>query len=235
MGLSLNKLVYDLANLTRSGVTSDDDHLALRQIEFWVHNTRAKLIREDYNKGRTISDNVTQYLTCVEMEIVDASVACGIEVDCTVYKSTLQLPKAIETATEDLILRITPIAVGQKPFQMISMDRVPYLGFSPFSGINNSIKAAIEDRYAYLFVPKNDRVIKRINIDIVAEDPTDLARFCTCTGDACYTNDSDYPISAHMVETMKQMIINTNIKIITSTPTDSTGNANSDVQSNLTK
>ncbi len=232
---TLNHLVFDTANLLRAGVTSDDDSLDLRQIAFWWKNIRAQLIRQDLNKNRSISDNIEQHLDCIDVEQVDASVTCGINVDCKVYRSTLQIPKPIEIAQEDLITEIGPIAIGQRPFHIVPIERIPYIGFTPFAGINNSIKAAILDRYVYIFVPKNDRVIKKISLSGVFADPTDAARFCSCSGVACYTDDSPYPISEHMIEIGKKMIIDTNIRTFLTVGTDTRGDANSTVQPNSTK
>lgn len=230
--ISLNHLVYDTANLIRAGVTSDDDNLSFRQIAFWWHNTRSQLIRQDLNKGRSPSDNIIQHITCLEMIKTDASVTCGVNVGCSVFRSAQQIPKPIESANSDLILRISPIAEGSRPFHLIPYERVPYIGFSPFLPLNNNIKAAVYDRYIFLFVPGKDKVIKRINVDIVAEDPTELAKFCNCTGTACYTDDSPYPISSHMIELGKKMIVDNNLKLLLSVGTDAKGDANSTVQPN---
>lgn len=235
MPTTKNKLVYNLLNIIRGGHQSDDDAISLRQVGFWVDNTRNYLIRQDLNKSRSISDNITQSLGCVAISQVDASTCCGFTVDCKVYRSDRQLPKTIETNQEDLITRIGSIVLGSQPYPIIPMARVPYVGFTPFLGLNNSIKAAIQNRYVYLFVPKHNKVIKNINVIGVFANPEELATWNTCAGTACYTNNSDYPISDHMIETMTQMIINTDLKLIASAPTDNQGDAKSDVQPNQTK
>lgn len=235
MAVTLNKLIYDIKNIIRGGITSDDDLLDDRQVEFWIHNTRAKLIREDLNKGRTISDNITQRIACLDIEKVDASMACGVEAGCTAYRSTRKIPKPVETATEDLLLEVRPIDVGSRPFHLVPVERIPYIGFSPFKGINGGIKASLVEGYIFIFVPTQDRVIKKIAIKQVAADPTELAQFCDCSGAPCYTDDSEYPISEHMIEPLKQLIFNTDIKILASAPTDSRGDADHSVQTNMTK
>ena len=44
---TLNEIVYDLRNMTRGGLLSDDEIMSHDQFKFWVHNTRAMLIRRD--------------------------------------------------------------------------------------------------------------------------------------------------------------------------------------------
>ena len=235
MATTLNKLVYDIKNILRSGVTSDDDNISNRNVEFWIHNTRAQLIRQDLNKGRSLSDNIVQSLGCVNVTQVDASLCCGINTDCNTYRTTVTLPKPIEINAEDLITKIAPVAIGERPFHIVPLDRIPYIGFTPFKGINNSTKAVYDGGYVYIFVPQSNKVIKKITIEGVFADPTEVRTFNNCSGSACYTNDSAYPISEHMIETMKQMILSTNGRIITQSLTDSKGDSDSKVEANITK
>ena len=235
MSLTLNKITFDILNILRGGNQSDDEQISQRQVHQWIHNTRATLIRNDLNKGRSISDNISQSLGCLTVSQVDASQCCGVNTDCNVYRTTVTLPKPIEINQEDLITRVGPVALGERPFHLIPMERVPYVGYTPFRGINESIKAVYDGGYIYIFVPKSNRVIKKITVEGVFADPTEVRTFNNCSGSACYTNDSAYPISEHMIETMKQMILSTNGKIITQSLTDSKGDSDSKVETNITR
>lgn len=229
------KLIYDTKNLIRGGQTTDDDRLSDRQILHWWNTTRAQLIRQDLMKGRAPSDNIIQGISCVDVSVVDASLCCGITTDCKVLRTTTTIPKPIDGGAMDMITKVGPVAVGERSFSIVPMSRIPYIGHSPFPGINNEIRAVYDGGYIYIFVPQNDRVITKINIEGVFEDPTEAGAFTSCTGEACYTNDSAYPITAHMIETAKQMIIQTNLKLLLSVPSDNKGDGNFSVQSNLEK
>lgn len=235
MGPTLNEITYDLSNIMRGGRTSDDEPVSLRQIGFWVRNTRAQLIRQDYNKGHSLSDNIISTINCLEMEQVNGSECCGIQTDCSVFRSVSELPKPIETWYGDLITKVSPIVTGSRPYQIVPMTRIPYMGHTPFTPLNNATVAVWHGGYIYIFTLDHSKVIKRVNLEEVAADPTELRTFNNCSGQACYTEDSPYPISAHMIETLKQMIINTNIKIISGAFTDNKGDANFEVEPNITK
>lgn len=230
---TLNEIAYDCLNTIRAGVSSDDDTLSLRQLYFQIHNIRAKLIREDLNKGRSLSQNLIQSLGCLDVTPIDASVCCGVTVDCNAFRSTERLPEPIELYQEDLITRVGSIIVGTRPFDIVPIDRIPYMGLTPFSGINKQTYAAIQDRYVYLFTPKgNKQLIKKISVSGIWANPTEAARFNSCDGVACYTEDSQYPISAHMIDLLKQMIMQSSLKIAAQAPSDNTGDAKSDPKPN---
>ena len=233
MSITLRQLTYDLLNTVRGGKISDDEALSERLVQFWIKNTRAQLIREDINKGHSISSNVIQSLGCVDVELVDASLCCGIEVDCNVFRTTVTIPTPIEAYQKDLITRVGPIMVGSRAFDIVPIERIPFLGYTPFKGINEAIRASILNKYVYIFVPKHNKLIKKINIMGVWADPTELSTFNECSGSACYTDESNYPISEHMVERMKSLIIQTDLKVAASAPSDSEGNAKFDVKPNV--
>lgn len=228
-----NKLVTDLSLIMRNGRVSDDEPISRRQLIYWVNNVRAKLLREDFMKGRSPSDNVIQAISCVDVETVDASLCCGITTDCNVLRTVTTIPRPIDGGTMDMITKVGPVAVGERPFSLVPMSRIPYIGHSPFAGINNEVRAVFDGGYIYIFIPDTDRIIKKINVEGVFEDPTEAGAFTSCTGDPCYTSDSIYPITANMIETMKQMILTTNFKIANSIGTDNKGDANFSVQPNI--
>ena len=67
---TIKEIVYDLKNIIRGGLQSDDEMISDRQIEFQVDSLRAQYIRQDINKRRSISDNIKQIIHCLEVEAV---------------------------------------------------------------------------------------------------------------------------------------------------------------------
>ena len=55
---TLRELGFDLLNIMRAGRAGDVEAISLQQIQFWIKTTRATLIRQELNKGKTISENV---------------------------------------------------------------------------------------------------------------------------------------------------------------------------------
>ena len=52
---TIKEIVYDIKNIVRGGLQSDDEMISDRQIEFQINSIRAQLIRQDINKRRSIS------------------------------------------------------------------------------------------------------------------------------------------------------------------------------------
>ena len=64
---TIKEIVYDIKNLMRGGMQSDDELISDRQIEFQINTLRAQFIRQDINKRRSISDNIKQLIHCLEV------------------------------------------------------------------------------------------------------------------------------------------------------------------------
>lgn len=228
--ITLNQLVYDLLNTARGGLLSDDESISTKQVAFWIRNTRAKLIRQDINKGRSVNPDLVQTLGCVPVEFVDAS-ECGCTlIGCNVLRTVNPIPKTIELYSKNLITRVGSIDTIQKPYSIISYFRVPFLGSDKFT--KKLIRSVLHNGYIYLI--QNDKLpkLKFINIQGVFEDPTEAAVFTHCSGDACYTDDSNYPIASWMIEDLKSMIVNADFKLILNSLTDNKGDGKSDLQPN---
>lgn len=208
----------------RGGLLSDDESISLRLVKYWISNTRSMLIRQDIEKGRSISSNILQTISCLEVTEVDASTcACNIEMGCTIMRTVRQIPKPIEVGQRDLILRVGPIDLTKRAFTFINQFRANWSGYGDF---NVNPKAFYRDQYIYIInAPQG---LKYITIQGVFENPEDLADYISCSNTPCYTDDDFYPISAWMIPAMEKIIMDNNFKIATSTPTDERGNAKPD-------
>lgn len=222
---TLNSIVYDLANTARGGVTSDDDSISLRQIKFWVQNTRAKLIKQDLDKRRSINPDLIQSLGCVAVSEVDGSECNCVVLGCKILRTTLPIPRPIELQQRNLLTRVGPILTTDKPFSLISYHRVPFIGNDRFT--KKLTRAFQHNGYIYLINPNDKPLLTKINVQGVFEDPTEAAAFSHCSGDACYTDDSQYPIASWMIEDLKAMVLNTDFRIAVSAATDTKGDAKS--------
>lgn len=218
--ITLKKLVVDMQNLVRGGKVSASENISRRQIAHWIHATRAQLIFQDISKRRTISDNITQDIGCVETHSVDASACCGIVVGCSITRTDVKIPNVIETARKDLLTHVGSADLTAPGFTIIPYQRAAFVGNGQFTKLGHY--AFMHDNYVYVMGPKS-ALFKRINIQGVFEDPTEIATFNNCAGEPCYSDDDEYPISAKMVETLKQMILQTNFRVAVPAPVDVTG------------
>ena len=92
------EIIYNLDNLFNGGLGSDDDNTSHSQLLFWVNYYRAKLVREDLNKGRTLDPQLIQDLGCVPVACVDATECCDLGLDgITVVRTVDPIPKLLQT------------------------------------------------------------------------------------------------------------------------------------------
>lgn len=222
---TLAQHTYNLLNMVRGGVLSDDETISYMQVQFWIHNTRALLIRQDIQKGRSISGNIVQILPCLDVDVVDASTCpCSLPIGCTILRTRNRVPKPIETDVKDLITKITPIGVMDRPYTFINSSRAPFTGYNKYAKSNP--KAFYLDGYIWII---NAIPVEKITVYGVFEDPTVLKDYVDCSGDPCYSDDTEYPMSTWMAPMMEKLIMENNFKITVGSAIDQTGNAKSDI------
>lgn len=223
---TLNEITYDLLSVLRDGGLNikDDEGVTLRQIAFWVRGARASLIRQQLSKRQSISDNIVQTLSCLDVSQIDASTCCDFTTDCYIVRTNSRIPQVIESNQVDLITKVGPMHVSERGYTLIPYARAPFWGSSMFN--KDRPAAFLHDGYVYIM---NSDFIDKISVQGVFEDPTELATFNNCDSVPCYTKDSRYPVSAHMIDTMKKMIIDTNFRVMLQANVDKTNNAESSV------
>ncbi len=137
MATTLDALSYDLINIVRSGQIANSEPISLEQVQFWISNTRAKLIKQDLDKRRSINPDIVQSL-CIDMELTDAT-TCPCEIaGCTILRSTKEIPEAIELNYRNLIISVGPITLTAPRFSFIDYHRAIFYNPNRFS---NSIPA----------------------------------------------------------------------------------------------
>jgi len=232
MSITKNHLIFDTLNIIRAGQQSNSEAISESQVGYWWDNVRALFIRRDLDKKRSINPDIIQTL-CVDLTIADAS-DCPCEVaGCTILKSALPIPSAIELSYRNLITSVGPINMTERRFNFMPYNRAIWYNPNKFS---QSIPGAFVHN-GHLFVIASDNkadFLEVITMDIVLERPEDAASF-TCQGTPCYTVNSVYPISTVMIEDAKAYIISNNLKIAATAPSDLSGNAEHNLESPIEK
>lgn len=228
---SLNVIAYKLLEKVRREV-NDDESITLRQIKDDIHDLRAVFLKRYLDKGHAINDAITQDLKCVPLEYADPADCCSVETDCLVLRTAVTIPKFLQQNKEETITRIGPINKLNIAFDIISFHRVPFALEERFG---RSIKAfLLNDRIYIISKNKVNLLLEKINIRGVFEDPTEAAKFVSCEGQPCYTDDSKYPIT----KDMKNSIVDTLFKQYvgeTGMPEDETNDSNPKLTGTKTK
>lgn len=229
---TLKEIVYDIKNIIRGGMQSDDEVISDRQIEFQIHSLRAQFIRQDINKRRTISDNIKQVIHCLEVEPVSGT-TCGLSSDLIIVRSKEKIPNAIETSHQDLVTAIGPTGILSVNFHMIPYNRAPWAGNNRYT--KKMTFAFVLDSFVYIIGPEAER-LQKIKVEGVWQNPKDIEEYKKDDGSLSYDAEhEEYPLSTSMLDLIKQSMLATNMQPLVQMPTDLTNNAKSDVQPNSQK
>ena len=228
MSTTKAEIIYDLLNIVRGGQVANSEPVSEEQISYWVDATRAKLIHQDLNKRRSINPDIIQTL-CISLEQTDATTCPCVVTGCTILRSSREIPNAIELNHRNLLVSVGPVLITAPRFSFIDYHRAIYYNPSTFS---KRVPAAfLYNKRLYVIASTNQiQLLTDLSVEIVLERPSDASVFA-CSGTPCYTNESKYPLSAFMIEDLKNMIIQNNFKIALAAPSDKTGDLSHDVKS----
>lgn len=194
------ELIYTTKSLLRSGLITDDDKISDRQVAFIHDNIRANLLRRQYDRGQSLSDTHIQNIQCLEVEEVDTSFDPSFNLDCKVFRTSVQIPRVIEAKEKDLLTKISPSEFGTLNYELIPYARVPYARHTKFK----RPFAVLYNQYIYLI---DAPYTEKINVSGVFEQPNDLSDFTDCSGSNCFDWDSPYPLSSHLIDDLIKLSI----------------------------
>lgn len=208
--MSLNNIIDDILLIVRNNNLSESEHLSRIQIEMWIAQYRSILIRQDLDKGRDINPMYIQTMPCIHLDKVD-TVAGKIE-----YKSNIELPKLI-----DFHFRTGLVYVKDMYGNLIQLGHETKMKYQRYR------KYTCGDYIAYiknnrLYIEGSDNQLEWVEIGIIAENPADL--------NECFDPDSEYPVPAHMIPVIKDMIFTKELNIMHQMPSDETNNSRDDMQ-----
>jgi hypothetical protein len=203
---TLNEYTYQIVEAVRPEI-HDDDIIDHRHIKDLIHNQRAVWVRNELNKNRDIPEQLIQDLGCVPLQKANTIECCDFSGGCKIMRTVNKIPTPISLHHREAIERVGPADMLGKPYSIKDYKQAIFAGNGRF---NKEMYFAFY-RNGYLFVVSKDVkvfTLKNINIRLVASDPTEAAIFNHCSGEACYTDDSEYPLTDWMWQYMKEYIIN---------------------------
>tara|TARA_R100000951_G_scaffold103739_1_gene96539 strand:- start:1220 stop:1915 length:696 start_codon:yes stop_codon:yes gene_type:complete len=229
---TIKEIVYDLKNIVRGGLQSDDEIISDRQIEFQVNSLRAQFIRQDINKRRSISDNIKQIIHTLKVESVPATIV-GLNSDINIMRSVQKIPNPIETSHSDLITAVGPTGVLSLNFHMIPYNRAAWAGTNKYT--KRMTFAFVLDSFVYVVGPEAE-LLDSIKVEGVWQCPRDIENYIKKDGVPSYNAETEeYPISTSMLDLIKQSMLAQNLQPLVQMPTDNSNNSKSDVQPNSQK
>lgn len=216
---SLKHIIYNIRTLIKDR-HSDDLKFTDRNIAYWVTYLRTKLIRQDIDKGREISDNIIQKIS-VDLESVDKGSSVNTEIKEYQVKSKQKLPRFLSVAKGDLVLTI-----GSK------VDDSFFITLQPKSKATKNCYNKYGKKYpvayldnGYLYIKGCNFYIENVLIHGVFQDPEEVEKF----NNPDYTLDDyynkEFPIEQHMIDMINSIIKSNELNLYFQLEEDKTNNA----------
>lgn len=227
--VTLNTIVTDLLNIIRSSKISRSESISKRQIEMWVHQYRAILLKQDIDKGKMPNPDYIQELPGLQLEVVDKSE--GVDLDSTQYllRTKLTLPKTIDLNFKSGFMFIGTI--DGREIQFVPEGRVRWQKYKKYTNRDNL--AFLRSNRIYLI---NPTPIEHITVRGVFQIPTEVDNFINTHADFTYAHwDSPYPIPENMIPVLKGMILKSELGITVQSFSDTTNDSASITQPNVEK
>jgi hypothetical protein len=220
--MTLKELQYNILNIARGGVSSDDEKISSRQVKFWINYHRALAVAEDYKKGASIHPQLVQDLGCVQLTEADkgecASASWGEKIMKATIPKLVELPNNRGLAFVGLIDKQTPIAPSSSGTVHFAQYKRVGADLRRYYTIGDSLYIATSD-------PKDN--LTYVNVRGIFEDPSSIS-VCSSTGTCvCFDESTDkYPIPAKYVPLITERILKGELGYVLQTPNDEDNDAN---------
>lgn len=229
--ISLNTITTDLLNIVRGSNISDSETISKRQIEEWVHEYRALLLKQDLDKGKMPNPDYIQQIDYIKLSPIDTGGENVTDTDLYIgnyiSKSDLTIPNTIDLNYKSGFMYIG--TVDGNEIQFISEGRSKWQQYKKYTADDNICFL----RNGYLYVMHN-KPLEYITIRIISEIPPEVGRFVNpITSQPYFNMDSRYPIPANMVPILKQMILEKELGIEYKSYSDITNDSNNKQSQNL--
>lgn len=210
-----SEIIYNIKNLLSGGLQSDDLTISDVQLAFIVDYYRAKLFKQREDRGAFNKNLYTQNLGNINFKLVDKNENCNVH-DC-ILRSEFKIP---------IPLMITFVGLTSGiPFQKSEHNAIPWQSHDKYTG--REPKWYYQNGYIYLVNPPT-KALEILNIQGIFESPALVDKFNKnkCEDELCSNAfdsfDFEYPVPLHYVDSIVKMIMDVELKILVSLPSDIT-------------
>lgn len=205
--VTLNQIAFEIFEVVRGDI-SDDDDISLDMIKDMIHDTRAKLLKQKFDKNaRVIDDVFTQSLGALQIEAVDASAHSSIKAGRYMYRTVREIPATIDRKNyEGTFTRLGPADKLATGYNLVSYDRALYSGNGRFN--RDQIFCFLRDNKLYLISNSGayHKGVQFIDVVGVFQNPSQVATFLDSNGDSLYADDKTYPVSRSLKEDIENIV-----------------------------
>ena len=222
MGISLDKIVQDLLLIIRGSNISQSEPISKRQLETWVHQYRALLLKRDLDKNKVTNPDYIQEIPNLTISLIEGSEDNTIGSDCYISRTAVKLPKTINLNAKSGLTYIGTILGNQ--IQLIPYTRFQWQQYKKYT--SNDKLAFLRNQYLYVY---NNELLTNINVRGIFENPLEITTF----DNVSYRDN--YPLPVDMIPILKEMILKQELNIIAQAPSDTKDNSSHGVSANTTQ
>jgi hypothetical protein len=172
-----------------------------------------------------VSRELLQDLGKVDLIMADPH-ECNCSEDTCILRTELKIPNTLQLAARDHGITFVGM-YGGMAWQETTWQAGPWTTFSKYTG--EKTKWFLKGDYIYILNPE-DPMLSYMNIQGLFEDPKEASEFVDCdcdddTEDCDEGFDFEYPIPAHMIDTLVKMVMDAELRWTTLLPEDTANNS----------
>lgn len=205
----LSEIIYGIKNLKSGGITSDDSKISNEQYADIIAYYRAKLVRQEIDRGGLLDPLLIQVLSSengLEVERVKFNRGEPLS-GKTVFRTKLKLPRAIATTKNNLVTFVGDNLLG-KAYQRSTAYKVQLDVTRSITGLVPKWFELDERIYVVTEDPLTNLVVQ-----LVAENPLAVFKFNKQLSTYSIF-DIEYPMSNTMIDSMYKLIADAEYKIL---------------------
>jgi hypothetical protein len=212
--VSLSAIIQDLLFIIRGSTVVESESISWRQIENWINQYRAVLIKRDIDKNKYPNPDYIQEIQCIKMVVVDKAEDSTIHTNKLLLRSELTLPKTIDFNFHQGFTYIGTL--DGKELQLIPQSRSRWQKDKYYTGKDPI--CFYKNQYLYL---DNDFVVEYLSVRGIFEVPKEVGNFVNpFTNLPEFDLDTKYPIPITMLPPLKEMILQKELGLMTKEATD---------------
>jgi hypothetical protein len=199
---SLYSLIRDMVRIIRGSVETQSETISDWQVEFWIHQYRAQLIKQDLDKGKSPNPDYIQEITGLKLSPVNSTELSNIKTNKYLLRTDLQIPKTLDLNHSNAIMYVG--TMEGREIQLVPQGRNRWHQYKNYT--NTDPICYLKNQYLYI---SSGDVIQYLDIRGVFEIPPEVSNFINpVTGLTTYDVEEDkYPIPTNWLPTLKQMIL----------------------------
>jgi hypothetical protein len=220
--VTLNTIINDILLASRGAVLSASEPISRKQVEDWIHQYRAVLLKRDMDKGKIPNPDFIQELPFISLQ-TDFN-------DSSLLVSVPAIPKTINFNYKSGFTYIG--TTDGDEIQYVPEGRNKWQDYKKYT--SNTPIVFLKNKRLYIRNAPAD--LQYITVKGIFEVPSEAARFINPNTQLPYFNaDSPYPVPNDLLPALKEMILSKELRIEITSPSDTKTDSSHGLSENTEK